>query len=251
METWRKELYLAHHGIKGQRRGVRKGPPYPLSANNHTAAEKKAGWRQSLSEQSKHITSRLKRERTPESDGNTDGTNPKRKRMSSKTKKVLATTATVAALGVIGAVAVRNPKVRALAASGAKTLAALKEEGRLRTAYELKGWDPQFEKGWREAMLDMERTERRAKKAEKRDLKARRRAQKKENDEFWKQVQKSNRKIAARKRKEAIQKRINTWKFNQQTNALLREDARRKRKYADVSSAELLNRARRSKYTHS
>ena len=46
MEAWRKELY--HHGIKGQRWGVRKGPPYPLGAKEHSAAEKKAGWRSSV-----------------------------------------------------------------------------------------------------------------------------------------------------------------------------------------------------------
>lgn len=33
MEAWRKELYLAHHGIKGQKWGVRRGPPYPLGAH--------------------------------------------------------------------------------------------------------------------------------------------------------------------------------------------------------------------------
>ena len=48
MEAWRKELYLAHHGIKGQKWGVRKGPPYPLDSKDHSAAEKKAGWRKSL-----------------------------------------------------------------------------------------------------------------------------------------------------------------------------------------------------------
>ena len=42
----RDELY--HHGVLGQRKGVRNGPPYPLSASAHSAAEKKAGWRKSL-----------------------------------------------------------------------------------------------------------------------------------------------------------------------------------------------------------
>lgn len=41
--------YLAHHGILGQKWGRRNGPPYPLGASAHSAAEKKAGWRKSLS----------------------------------------------------------------------------------------------------------------------------------------------------------------------------------------------------------
>lgn len=40
------ELY--HHGILGQRWGHRNGPPYPLDAGDHSASEKKAGWRKSL-----------------------------------------------------------------------------------------------------------------------------------------------------------------------------------------------------------
>lgn len=40
------ELY--HHGILGQRWGTRNGPPYPLDASDHSASEKKAGWRKSL-----------------------------------------------------------------------------------------------------------------------------------------------------------------------------------------------------------
>lgn len=40
------ELY--HHGILGQRWGKKNGPPYPLSAKDHSASEKKAGWRKSL-----------------------------------------------------------------------------------------------------------------------------------------------------------------------------------------------------------
>lgn len=34
--------YLEHHGIKGQKWGVRNGPPYPLKEGSHSSAEKKA-----------------------------------------------------------------------------------------------------------------------------------------------------------------------------------------------------------------
>lgn len=40
--------YLAHHGILGQKWGTRNGPPYPLDGSDHSASEKKAGWRKSL-----------------------------------------------------------------------------------------------------------------------------------------------------------------------------------------------------------
>lgn len=39
---------LAHHGIRGQKWGVRNGPPYPLGEKDHSASEKKAGWQKSL-----------------------------------------------------------------------------------------------------------------------------------------------------------------------------------------------------------
>lgn len=32
---------LSHHGIEGQKWGVKNGPPYPLDASDHSAAEKK------------------------------------------------------------------------------------------------------------------------------------------------------------------------------------------------------------------
>jgi hypothetical protein len=41
--------YLAHHGVKGQKWGVKNGPPYPLKPGQHSAAEKKAGWQKSVS----------------------------------------------------------------------------------------------------------------------------------------------------------------------------------------------------------
>ncbi len=40
------ELY--HHGIMGMQWGHRNGPPYPLDSGDHSASEKKAGWRKSL-----------------------------------------------------------------------------------------------------------------------------------------------------------------------------------------------------------
>lgn len=40
--------YLAHHGILGMKWGKKNGPPYPLGASDHSAAEKKAGYKKSL-----------------------------------------------------------------------------------------------------------------------------------------------------------------------------------------------------------
>lgn len=37
----RSDDYLEHHGIKGQKWGVKNGPPYPLKDNAHTTSEKK------------------------------------------------------------------------------------------------------------------------------------------------------------------------------------------------------------------
>lgn len=53
------ELY--HHGVMGQKWGHRNGPPYPLDASDHSAAERKAGWQSSLS---KLGASNLKRMQT-------------------------------------------------------------------------------------------------------------------------------------------------------------------------------------------
>ena len=48
---------LCHHGILGQRWGRRTGPPYPLDAGDHSASEKKAGWKKSLSDERAKIKS--------------------------------------------------------------------------------------------------------------------------------------------------------------------------------------------------
>lgn len=40
--------YLAHHGILGMKWGKKNGPPYPLGASDHSAAEKKAVYKKSI-----------------------------------------------------------------------------------------------------------------------------------------------------------------------------------------------------------
>lgn len=53
--------YFAHHGILGQRHGVRNGPPYPLDPEDHSAREKKAGWIKSL--KTRHVERKKKKQR--------------------------------------------------------------------------------------------------------------------------------------------------------------------------------------------
>lgn len=69
MESWRKELYLAHHGILGMKWGRKNGPPYPLDAEDHSAAEKKAGWRKSLDGGSSNSETKRKKKLTKDGSG--------------------------------------------------------------------------------------------------------------------------------------------------------------------------------------
>lgn len=40
MQAWKLEDRLKHHGIKGQKWGVRRGPPYPLAPEGKTYKDK-------------------------------------------------------------------------------------------------------------------------------------------------------------------------------------------------------------------
>lgn len=68
--------YLVHHGILGQKWGKKNGPPYPLNASDHSASEKKAGWRKSLDKGGKSADNRKRKKqreiRAPEKKGLTD-----------------------------------------------------------------------------------------------------------------------------------------------------------------------------------
>ena len=77
------DLELVHHGILGQKWGKKNGPPYPLGPSDHSAREKKAGWRKSLRKSSSPGSSR-----------------PKRQGLSDKQKKALKIAGAAAVVGL-------------------------------------------------------------------------------------------------------------------------------------------------------
>lgn len=85
---------LKHHGILGQKWGKRNGPPYPLDASDHSAREKKAGWRKSLTKPSndKNLRAKTLREDHERSMQNYEKDLPKEKksRMTAEQRKKYA-----------------------------------------------------------------------------------------------------------------------------------------------------------------
>lgn len=63
-------MWIAHHGILGMHWGKRNGPPYPLGFGDHSASEKKAGWKKSLKKTQKSNYKTLKKNKN--SIGNND-----------------------------------------------------------------------------------------------------------------------------------------------------------------------------------
>lgn len=95
--TYPNELY--HHGILGQEWYKRNGPPYPLRASNHSASEKKAGWRKSLDKSDEKGYNKSSKS------SDTPTTKPAKKGLTSNQKKAIAigAAATVTALAVYSA----------------------------------------------------------------------------------------------------------------------------------------------------
>ena len=75
------DSYLEHHGILGQKWGKRQGPPYPLGASDHSAAKKKAGWRDSLNKIDRDKNrQKAEAKRSSSSDGKKRGLSDNQKR---------------------------------------------------------------------------------------------------------------------------------------------------------------------------
>lgn len=100
-------LYIQHHGIKGQKWGKRNGPPYPLDYDDHSAAQK-----------------RLNPKRTI--DGKRDETT-KKKGLSDAQKKALKIGAIAAGAALAGIAAYKLGAIDKLVSVGKTTMSSLPE----------------------------------------------------------------------------------------------------------------------------
>lgn len=91
-----RETDIWHHGILGQKWGKRNGPPYPLAAGKHSAAEKKAGWRQSLDKVDAKPKKSYNLSKSRAGGSNTSFS------LSDKQKKMIAAGAGIVAAGLVG-----------------------------------------------------------------------------------------------------------------------------------------------------
>ena len=78
---WAPSGTLSHHGIKGQKWGQRNGPPYPLGAGDHSAAEKRAA---------SGGPSKSKKEKKPSSRSSGNGESVARKILNQNGNKALS-----------------------------------------------------------------------------------------------------------------------------------------------------------------
>lgn len=97
-----------HNGILGQKWGKRNGPPYPLRAGDHSASEKKAGWRKSLNKGSDNSDNTGKRKRSSgnSSDSSTETQGTIGSTSKNNKRRGGLTTGQKRALGVLAAAAV-------------------------------------------------------------------------------------------------------------------------------------------------